>query len=57
MAKQQVTQTKSITQTRTRVKKDGSTNSAGYRQCNICHGTGVVQAPSQKKKSAKRGKR
>lgn len=56
MAKQQVTQTKSTTQTRTRVKKDGSTNGAGYRQCNICHGTGVVQAPQRKKKSAKRGK-
>lgn len=55
MAKQQVTQTKTVV--KTRVKKDGSTNGAGYRQCNICHGTGVVQASQQKKKSAKRGKR
>ena len=34
---------------KTRVKKDGSTNKDGYRQCNICHGTGVVK--SKKKKS------
>lgn len=49
MAKQSVTTT-----TKVRIKKDGSTNSGGYRQCNICHGTGVVK---QQKKSAKRGKK
>lgn len=38
------------TQTKTRVKKDGSTNKSGYRQCSICHGTGVVPKSYKKKK-------
>lgn len=29
--------------TRTRVRKNGSSNSSGYKQCNICHGSGVVR--------------
>ena len=39
MAKQRVK-----TKTRTRVKKNGGTNKSGYKQCNICHGTGVVKS-------------
>ncbi len=35
---------------KTRVKKDGTANSAGYRACNICHGTGVVPKSNKKKK-------
>ena len=56
MARQQVTQTKSTTQIRTRVKKDGSTNGAGYRQCNICHGTGIVKA-TKRPTGAKKGRK
>lgn len=41
MAKQVVRTTTSTTSTR--VRKNGSTNSAGYKQCNMCHGTGVVR--------------
>lgn len=39
MARQKVKTTK----VKTRVKKDGSTNKSGYRQCNMCKGTGVVK--------------
>lgn len=38
-----MTKQKVKTTTKTRVKKDGSSNSGGYRQCNICKGTGVVK--------------
>lgn len=38
MAKQKIKTT-----TKTRVKKNGGTNKGGYRQCNICKGTGVVK--------------
>ena len=31
-----------ITNTRTRVRKNGSANGGGYRQCNMCRGSGVV---------------
>lgn len=44
MARQTITKTKT---TKTRVKKGGA-NSA-YRQCNICHGTGVVRKSSSPK--------
>ena len=37
------------TTVKTRVKKDGSTNKAGYHICNVCHCTGV-QKPGKKKK-------
>lgn len=36
--------------TKTRVKRNGSSNSGGYMQCNICRGTGVVKKPTRKKK-------
>lgn len=36
--------------TKTRVKKDGSQNSEGYVQCNICHGAGVLKKGYNKKK-------
>jgi DnaJ-class molecular chaperone len=29
--------------TRTRVNKNGNSNKAGYKQCNMCHGSGVVR--------------
>ena len=35
---------------KTRVKRDGSANSGGYMQCNICRGTGIVKKPKRKKK-------
>lgn len=38
------------TRVKTRVKKDGTANSAGYRACNICHGTGVIPKSNKKKK-------
>lgn len=34
--------------TKTRVSKSGGTNNSGYKQCNICHGTGVVRKSSRK---------
>ena len=34
---------------KTRVKKDGSTNKAGYHICNVCHGTGVQKSGKKKK--------
>lgn len=49
MAKQQVNTTTTTQVTKTRVKKYGSTNSSGYRQCNICHGTGVVKTKPKTK--------
>ncbi len=36
------------TTTKTRVKKDGSSNGE-YQQCRICHGTGVQKIPKKKK--------
>lgn len=42
MAKQTV-RTTTVSTTRTRVNKNGSANSSGYKQCNMCHGTGVVR--------------
>ena len=33
----------SYSKTKTRVKKNGSANKAGYRQCNMCRGTGVIR--------------
>lgn len=44
MAKQKVTTT-----TKVRVKRNGSTNGSGYKQCNICHGTGVVKSKDKSK--------
>lgn len=38
MAKQTVK-----TKIKTRVKKSGKSNSAGYSKCNMCGGTGVVK--------------
>jgi DnaJ-class molecular chaperone len=40
MAKQRVTTTK----TKTRVPKNGGTNKSGYRQCNMCKGSGIVRS-------------
>ena len=37
------------TMVKTRVKKDGSTNKAGYHICNVCHGTGVQKSGKKKK--------
>ena len=28
---------------KTRVKRNGKTNKGGYRQCNMCRGTGVIK--------------
>ena len=28
---------------KTRVKRSGKSNSGGYRQCNMCKGTGVIK--------------
>lgn len=44
MAKQTVRTT-----TRTRVKKNGSTNSGGYKKCPNCGGDGVVRVRNKKK--------
>lgn len=38
-----------VTMVKTRVKKNGSKNSGGYRICNMCHGTGVVKKGKRKK--------
>ena len=38
MAKQKIK-----TVTKIRVKKNGSTNKGGYRQCNMCRGTGIIK--------------
>lgn len=38
----------STSNTRTRVNKNGSANNAGYKQCNICHGSGVVRKSPRK---------
>lgn len=35
---------------KTRVKKDGSTNTAGYAVCKNCGGDGVVRVRKNKKK-------
>ena len=35
---------------KTRVKKNGAANKAGYMVCNICHGSGVQKVPKRKKK-------
>lgn len=32
-----------VKKTKTRVKKDGSTNSSGYQVCSNCGGDGVVR--------------
>ena len=40
---------RTVSKTRTRVKKNGSVNNAGYRQCNMCHGTGIVKVGKRKK--------
>lgn len=37
------------TTVKTRVKKSGKTNSSGYKQCNICNGTGVVKSKGKSK--------
>jgi len=34
---------------KTRVRKDGKSNSSGYEQCNMCHGTGVVKSKGKSK--------
>lgn len=39
MAKQTVKTT-----VKTRVRKDDKSNSSGYKQCNICRGTGVIKS-------------
>lgn len=44
MAKQKVSRTVS----RVRVKKDGSTNSAGYSVCRNCGGDGIVKKRKKK---------
>lgn len=36
--------------TKTRVKRNGTANKAGYMQCNMCRGTGIVKKPTRKKK-------
>jgi hypothetical protein len=38
MAKQKVKTT-----IRTRVKKNGKANKGGFKQCNMCHGTGLIK--------------
>ena len=42
MAKQTV-KTTTVSTTRTRVRANGSANASGYKQCNMCKGTGVVR--------------
>lgn len=39
---------KSVT-VKTRVKKDGTPNKAGYMRCNVCKGTGLQKIPRKKK--------
>ena len=34
---------KTISNTRTRVNRNGNSNKSGYRQCNMCRGSGVVR--------------
>ena len=43
-AKQTVTNTR----TKTRVKKDGSTNKSGYEICRLCGGSGIQRTPKKK---------
>ena len=44
MATRQTVRTVTTTSnTRTRVRKNGNPNSSGYKQCNMCHGSGVVR--------------
>ena len=31
------------THIKTRVPKNGKSNNSGYKQCNMCHGTGVIK--------------
>ena len=38
-----------VRKTRVRVKKNGKANSGGYRRCNVCRGTGIVQVKKKKK--------
>lgn len=52
MAGQKVTTT-----TKIRIKKDGSTNSGGYRQCNMCRGTGIVKKAGQKTTKNTKGRK
>lgn len=46
MARQTV---RTSTTTRTRVKKNGSANSAGYKKCSNCGGDGIVRVRNKKK--------
>ena len=39
----------SYTRTKTRVKKNGSVNSAGYALCRNCGGDGIVKKRKKKK--------
>lgn len=41
-------QTVTNSSTKTRVKKDGSSNNAGYETCRMCGGTGVQKSPKKK---------
>lgn len=36
-------QTVKTSSTKTRVRRNGSSNKSGYRQCNMCHGSGIVR--------------
>ena len=43
MAARQTVHTTVRSSTTTRVRRNGNSNNSGYRQCNMCHGTGVVR--------------
>lgn len=44
MAKQTIKTTVKV-----RVKKDSKSGSSGYKQCNMCHGTGVIKSKGKPK--------
>lgn len=41
-----------VSQTKTRVKKDGTANNGDWIQCNLCHGVGAVPKGYNRKKKA-----